>query len=634
MSKMRLVKTNFTAGEISPQLLGRGDLRAYENGAAELRNVILHPTGGLSRRRGTYYVDTAPGKGRLLTFEFNAEQTYLLVLTHQNLRVYKDGLMVASLATPWTLAQLASLTWAQSADTLLLMHPDVKPKKLLRQSDTLWTLADWDFARADDADVVLQPYYKFAAETVTIAPSATSGDITLTASTTIFESGHAGLRLRVGNKEVRITAVLSPTVVEANVIETLANTDPTVDWHEPAFSPVRGWPSSAVFHQDRLVIGGSRDLPNRLWFSQSGDLWNFDKGTGLDSDAIEFGLFSDQINAIRALFSGRHLQVFTSGAEWIVTGVPLTPSSIQLNRQTRIGAVMHRHIPPVDVDGATIFVGRTGAELREFLYADVEQAYQANDLALLSRHLFRNPVDQCFDPLQRVLFLPLEDGTVAALTIYRTESVFAWSRLETDGHIHAVATVGNHVYALVQRQNNLYFIERFEENLFLDSALTGETQNPVAVWGNLEHLNNRSVTVIADGVIYEDVFVTNNQITLEKPSRQVTVGLPYAHRVTPLPPGILNLDGAGRNFRLVRAVFRLHETRALTVDTGRGLKDIPLRTLGRQHLDETPPLFTGDLSVRAFGWTSDGTKPLWRIEQNLPLPCSILGATMELKVNN
>ena len=60
--------------------------------------------------------------------------------------------------------------------------------------------------------------------------------------------------------------------------------------------------------------------------SQSGDLGNFDLGTGLDDEAIEFGLLSDQVNAIRAVFPGRHLQVFTSGGEWMVTGAPLTPA--------------------------------------------------------------------------------------------------------------------------------------------------------------------------------------------------------------------------------------------------------------------------------------------------------------------
>jgi len=54
---------------------------------------------------------------------------------------------------------------------------------------------------------------------------------------------------------------------------------------------------------------------------------------------------------------------------------------------------MSRYVPPRDVDGATLFVGSTGTELREFLFTDVEQAYQATDLALMSRHLIKDPVD-------------------------------------------------------------------------------------------------------------------------------------------------------------------------------------------------------------------------------------------------
>ena len=72
MSRILQTKTNFTAGEVSPTLLGRSDLRAYENGAAALRNVVVHPTGGLSRRTGLRYLETLPGTtGRLIPFEFN-----------------------------------------------------------------------------------------------------------------------------------------------------------------------------------------------------------------------------------------------------------------------------------------------------------------------------------------------------------------------------------------------------------------------------------------------------------------------------------------------------------------------------------------------------------------------------------
>lgn len=312
MTRVRLVKTNFTAGEISSQLLGRGDLRAYENGALALRNLFIYPTGGVTRRAGLGFIDAAAGNGRLIAFEFNTQQTYLLVLTHRRIDVYFQGALLQTIAAPWSEGQIAQVAWTQSADTLLLCHPDLPPKKLLRVAGD-FTLQDWAFFT--DQNIVRQPFYKFAASAVTIDPGGTSGSITLTASAPVFDEAHNGTRLQVRGKQVLITAVHSPTVVSAEVIEELPNDEATIDWAESAFSPIRGYPATVAFHQDRLVLGGSRDLPNRLWFSKSGDLFNFDVGTGLDDEAIEFAILSDQVNAIRGIFSGRHLQVFTSGAE-------------------------------------------------------------------------------------------------------------------------------------------------------------------------------------------------------------------------------------------------------------------------------------------------------------------------------
>lgn len=638
MTRQHTVKTSFTSGEISPQLLGRGDLRAYDNGALSLSNVVIHPTGGVSRRSGFYYVDSIAGTGRLIDFEFNTTQVYLLALSDNLIDIFRDGLKVTSIASPWSGDQINQLTWTQSADTLLITHPDIPPKKISRTSDTSWTITNWDYVLDETRNALQQPYYKYADADVTITPSATTGSITLTTSVAVFDDDHEGLRLRIGGKEVLITTVASPTVVNADVIEDLLSTDATVDWMEPAFSAVRGWPVSSAFHQDRLVIGGSRDLPNRLWMSKSGDLFNFDLGDGLDNEAIEFAILSDQVNAIRAIFSGRHLQVFTSGAEWMVTGQPLTPETVQLNRQTRVGSVMDRYIPPVSVDGATLFVGRTRQELREFLYTDVEQAYQANDLALLSRHLFDRPIDQTFDARQRILLIPLENGKMASLTMYRAEQVTAWSIIETTGDIISVSVVGDDIYALIRRDGNSgdqWNIERMDNDILLDSALSGSNVSATDTWSGLDHLEGQTVTVVADGILHPTVNVVGGEITLEAPANKVDVGLPYTHIIEPLPPSSVETRGAGRAYRMVEGTFRLHETQAFTIDVGRGLKDVPLRALGQDPiLDAPPPIVTGDYKIRAYGWQRDGTLPLWRIEQSDPLSFTLLSVTLELKVND
>ncbi|PZP56785.1 MAG: hypothetical protein DI586_02505 [Micavibrio aeruginosavorus] len=628
----RLIKTTFTAGELSSDLLGRGDIRSYDNGAAKLRNVFIHPTGGVSRRSGLRYIDSAAGDGRLISFEFNTDQTYLIVLTNLRMDIYADGALVTTLIAPWNAGQVKQVVWTQSADTLLLTHPDLPPKKLTRGSGGIWALSDWIFYAKDN--IVYQPYYKFADVAVTVTPSNTSGTITLTASAAVFGGEHVNTRLRVTGKEVLITTVNSPTVVTVTVIQTLPNTNATIDWEEQSFSPVRGYPVSVAFHQDRLVIGGSRDLPNRLWFSCSGDLFNFDLGGGEDDRAIEFGILSDQVNAIRGVFSGRHLQIFTSGAEWMATGDPLTPTNVQIKRQTRVGSYVSRYIPPVDVDGATLFAARNGQEIRQFMYTDLEDAYSATDVSLLSRHVIGTPADQDFDQKRRLLFVVREDGKFATLTMYRAEAVSAWTLHETNGAVKSVTVAGEIVYMLIERGGD-FLIEQIDDALYLDCALAGEASAPTDTWSGLDHLEGHAVSIAADGRVEASRDVSGGQVILDEAASIVQIGLPYTHIIEPLPVSIILNAGQMRAVRLIEAAFRLKNTSALKLDVGRGLRDIPLRQFNEDEiLDAAMPQVSGDIKVRAFGWERDQTKSLWRIEQDLPLPFSLLAVNMEIATND
>lgn len=633
MVRTRIQKTNFTAGEIAPELLGRADLRAYDNGAAKLRNVFVQPTGGLRRRPGLRYLATLPGPGRLIAFEFNTEQAYVLAFTDALMTVFRDGVEVASVVTPWTEAQLDGIAWVQSADTLLVVNPAVEARKITRTSDTSWTISTWTFVT--ESDRIQQPHYKFADDDVTVTPSATTGSITLTASADHFDASHVGTRFRIGNKEVEVTGYTSATQVTATVKETLIGTAATKDWSEQSFSALRGWPRSVAFHQDRLVIGGARDLPNRLWFSKSADLYNFDLGEGLDDEAIEFAILSDQVNAITAVFSGRHLQVFTSGAEWMVNGDPLTPETVQLNRQTRIGSRIDRSVPPRDIDGATLFVQRDGLGLREFLFADVEQAYQANDLATLARHLLSGAIDQDYDPANRLLHLIDTDGSIATVTVFRAEKVTAWSRQTTDGAFKSLAVSGSDTYVIVARSGGT-FLELFENGLATDAALTGSAAPATASWGGLDHLEGKTVKVLADGAVNADAVVLSGSITLAQSAASLEAGLGFTHDVEPLPAVVGSGATANQGGRLrpITHTFRLLSTAALRVDAGKGFTDMPFRRLGQGVLDTAPTAFSGDKTVRSFGWRRSGIEPLWKISQDTPLAFTLLAVSSEIAVND
>ncbi|MFN7594577.1 MAG: hypothetical protein ACK5PU_03075, partial [bacterium] len=233
MPAIKRTKTSFTAGELAPELLGRADLRAYENGARRLRNVVIQPTGGVTRRPGLRHVVMLPGVARLLPFEFNTEQTYLMVLAAGKLAVYAADLKIAELAAPWTETMLPQIGFTQNADTLLLTHPDMRPQKVQR-SNTGWSITPWSFSQ--DA------FFRFAATEVTLTPSALNGTITISASAPVFAVEHIGVRLRIGGKRVVVAAVNSPSTLVASVEQPLSSTAATKDWDEAAFSTARGWP--------------------------------------------------------------------------------------------------------------------------------------------------------------------------------------------------------------------------------------------------------------------------------------------------------------------------------------------------------------------------------------------------------
>ena len=634
MTRAFLTQTNFTAGELDPRLLGRTDLKSFENGAAKLRNVVVETTGGVRRRPGMAYVATAEGEGRLVALETGPSESYLIAFSDFRIDIYRDGTWQATVETPWSHAHLAQIVWAQQEDSLLVVHPEIPPQRLRRESDTEWTVEEWRFEERNNG-ALCAPFARFADPDVEIQASGTSGSVTLSTLVPHFVAQHLGSRLRIDRKQVELTTIVSATEAVALVIETLPSTDPTKDWEELAFSEARGWPVSLSFHQNRLVIGGSRDMRNALWFSRSGRFFNFDTGDGLDDEAIVFRLAANDDPAIRALVSGRNLQVFTSVGEWVVRGDPLTPTNVQVEQQSRIGSPRDRHVPPIDVDGATLFVARNGREIREFLFTSIEDAYQAADLALLARHLVLDPVDQAFDQIRRLFLIAMADGSLATIAIYRNADIAAWSLQETDGRVLSIAVLDGQIIVLVARTNGV-FIERLDDAFLVDSGLRLSSPQPSLLWDGLDHLEGQQVAVLADGQAVEPATVVGGAIALAAPARTVVAGLPYAHIIEPMPallaPG--RTGGQDPAYRPVRITLRLLATQCVHIDTGGGLQDLPLQTIGTGSLDRSPAPFTGDRSVRALGWRRGAEQPPWRIEQTTPLPCTLLSATTEVKVNS
>lgn len=86
--------------------------------------------------------------------------------------------------------------------------------------------------------------------------------------------------------------------------------------------------------------------------------------------------------------------------------------------------------------------------------------------------------------------------------------------------------------------------------------------------------------------------------------------------------------------RPVSITFRLWETGALRLDIGHGLEDVSFRRMGREVLDLPRVLHCCDKTVRAIGWKSSNLQPIWRIEQDIPLPFTLLAVSSVMSINS
>jgi len=192
-------QTNFSVGELDPLLRARTDLQQYQNALEEATNVIVQPQGGIRRRDGLEFIadfGSTFTEFKLIPFEFSVTDSYLLVLVVGRIYIYKDGVQQTNIngsgndylaAAAITSGMIDELQYTQAVDTLILCHEDLQTKRLVRNSDTSWTL--------ENLPITNLPKYAYAFDThqpnFTITPSAVDGNITITASAATTDTGTA-----------------------------------------------------------------------------------------------------------------------------------------------------------------------------------------------------------------------------------------------------------------------------------------------------------------------------------------------------------------------------------------------------------------------------------------------------------
>lgn len=118
---------------------------------------------------------------------------------------------VMTLTSPYVAADLAKIRTDQSADVVFIACQGYRQRKIERRSTRSWSVVSY---KADDGPFTSS----YSDSTITITPSATTGNVTLTASKSLFKSTNVGSLYRLFHSGQSVTAALSAADTYSNPI--------------------------------------------------------------------------------------------------------------------------------------------------------------------------------------------------------------------------------------------------------------------------------------------------------------------------------------------------------------------------------------------------------------------------------
>ena len=654
----------FANGMLDEALLARTDVKAYYAGARDLTNVLGLAQGGVETRGGFRHVaEIEPPAGetaiRLARFAFSFETTYLLVFSHRKIEIFEGDERLATVEpdpeTPgdearfYTSAELGAVNWTQSLDTMILVHPDHAPKRLMRQGGgASWTL--------EDLPLTETPTFDFGTGTKGKAtPGAKTGNIAISTTDSTdfdhvsFEAGDPTYWIRIHDGLVRLTERTDADTLRGDVVQALSATAQADAglWsvEEDAWSDARGWPGAVHLYQGRLYFAGTAARPQTIWGSKAGSFFSFETtADAFDDEAVEMTLDNEQVASVEQLFAGNDLFAFTSGGVFANAETPVTPGNFFLRRHSELPAARLR---PTEIDGALAFVrrGDDGARpsCNELVFDDVRQLFVPQDLGLLAGGLIADPVEiaarlgTSTDAANHLL-VANAGGDMAVLNTRRAQKIAGWTRIApaAGGLVRGVATVGSDVWCLIERQlggATRYLVERLDASCCLDSAVAASPAGgvtPTAAWEGLDLFEGETVRLIGDGIDLGEAVVTGGTVTAPHPVSALEAGFVFDWAVETMPIEAQLTDGTlvGNRHRLVRASVRAGRATRFAVN-GREVRG---GALSGESFDAGPQNFSGLKTVRFLGWSGgrEAGGATVRVTGRSTEPASILSITAEV----
>lgn len=224
------------------------------------------------------------------------------------------------------------------------------------------------------------------------------------------------------------------TTAEAEVIETLADTNATNDWAEGSWSQFRGYPQTIAFNQGRLCFAGTTGEPQTIWLSETNFYESFIVHSPIrDSDSISVTIQSYKYNEIRNIIPINDLLILTSAGEWSLTsenGI-LTPNTVAIVNNGYSGSAK---LAPVMILNRAVYVQNNLYGIRDTGFDFESNGFKGITLSDDAEQLFEGHsiIDIAFqqNPFP-IIWCVRDDGVLLTCTYKKEIGMFAWALQRT-----------------------------------------------------------------------------------------------------------------------------------------------------------------------------------------------------------
>jgi len=578
---------------------------------------------------------------------------------------------VAFLTAPFAHTEVQDVRDVQTENVMLMFHMEHFPKRIINTSDTEFQIDDipflnipqFDFNDSSSptptaavqvmtfpSDIQIGDRFQIDVEGVLSKNITFAGDSGSTDQSSTIENirknlqdmpifGDDGITVtRTGTREYTITLdgnssgtyeLFSAFITGGKSTQAITFTQTTagVPRSEDVWSDTRGYPRTATFFEGRLWFGGSKSKRQSVFASRAGSFFDFFTEEGDDDEGIFVTISARNLTEIVDINPDRGLQIFTSGAEFLLTGN--TPATVSIKAQTQHGS---KFLEAKSLDGATLFVDKNGKTLRQYLYNYNEDAYNSVDISVLSSHLIDSPLDvgvlsgSTTEDANYVVIIN-QDGSAAILNTLRSQDINGftkWTNGDTNTayplKLVSTSTVNNNLFFVNERTTDTtttYTIEMWNQEHLLDASVKQTNKGSISSnkcflpsAGVTTHLDGLTVSVVARGNTLSNRVVQTSEdgsfVTLSDEEQtfilaqasvaDVEIGFNFTPKIKSMPLNTTAGNIAGQNQmrdkKITRMNLRVFETSGVVIDGN----PVPIRQFGTSSnspLDSNLPKLTG-----------------------------------------